>query len=227
MIFGNAIFDFYNKLSIPDNPPEGVDILLPFLKKETKDVNEVFYHKYYHNDHDRIFLIGINPGRFGAGITGIPFTDPINLDWKLGIPNKFEKKHELSSRFIFSLIENMNGPEAFYGNFYFTSISPVGFVSGGKNINYYDTKELMSEKWEEFYVESLITQIKAGANSFCAYSLGTGKNIKYLEYLNNKYKLFKKVEPLPHPRWVMQYRYRRQKEFIDLYASTLRKHISQ
>jgi hypothetical protein len=38
-----------------------------------------FYQKYYADNKKRSLIIGINPGRFGAGVTGIPFTDPIRL----------------------------------------------------------------------------------------------------------------------------------------------------
>jgi len=225
MTFGNTIFKFYSNLNLPDDSPNRIEILHPFLNPETLLINKAFYRKYFQDTNARTFLIGINPGRFGAGITGIPFTDPINLENILEIPSDFDKKHELSSKFIYSVIKGMNGPDVFYKNFYFTSISPVGFISKGKNINYYDTKELMTETWESFFLKSLTIQIEAGANTDCAYSLGTGKNIKYLEYLNNKYKLFKKVVPLPHPRWVMQYRFKKRDEFVRLYTETLSGHI--
>ena len=50
----------------------------------------------------RHLLLGINPGRFGGGVTGIPFTDPIRLQNVCGIENNFEKKQELSSVFIYA-----------------------------------------------------------------------------------------------------------------------------
>ncbi|MGB3465178.1 MAG: hypothetical protein WBA74_07910, partial [Cyclobacteriaceae bacterium] len=53
------------------------------------------------------------------------------------------------------------------------------------------------------------------------YSLGQGKNIKYLEYLNKKYQLFGEIVPLPHPRWILQYRRKRKDEFLDLYLEKL------
>ncbi len=39
----------------------------------------------------RYLILGINPGRFGGGITGIPFTDPIRLQNICGIENDFQK----------------------------------------------------------------------------------------------------------------------------------------
>lgn len=39
-------------------------------------------------------ILGINPGRFGAGTTGIAFIDPIRLENECGINNSFPKKVE-------------------------------------------------------------------------------------------------------------------------------------
>ncbi|PIQ29310.1 MAG: hypothetical protein COW63_13845 [Bacteroidetes bacterium CG18_big_fil_WC_8_21_14_2_50_41_14] len=36
--------------------------------------------------------------------------------------------------------------------------------------------------------------------------MGQGKNFDYLKMLNDEFHLFKKIVPLPHPRWVMQYK---------------------
>lgn len=225
MTFGKKIVDFYTSLEIPSRIPAGIEVMLPFRQDETLRINKEFYKIFYNDNRPRIFLIGINPGRFGAGLTGIPFTDPVSLEKELGINNSFDKKHELSSRFIYSVISRMGGAGIFYGHFYFTAVSPLGFVSNGRNINYYDTAELMSKEWEDFYLESLRTQINAGADTRIAYSLGTGKNIKYLHYLNDRYKLFNRIIPLPHPRWIMQYRYKRREQFADEYSSNLNIHL--
>jgi hypothetical protein len=39
--------------------------------------------------------------------------------------------------------------------------------------------------------------------------------------MNERYGFFKEIIPLPHPRWVMQYRLKRMQEFIDLYLERL------
>ena len=54
-----------------------------------------------------------------------------------------------------------------------------------------------------------------------AYSVGKGKNVQFLEWINKKYQLFEEIIPLPHPRWVMQYRLKRKDEFIKEYVDTL------
>ena len=57
----------------------------PYTNGAAWEVVEKFYLKYYNDDRPRAFIFGINPGRHGAGVTGIPFTDPIRLAEKCGI----------------------------------------------------------------------------------------------------------------------------------------------
>jgi hypothetical protein len=200
LLQSDKILAFYSHLEIPENLPKGVGVLNPFPDKKVLQLNKLFYHKYYNDNFKRTFLIGINPGRFGAGVTGIPFTDPIRLQEVLNIENNFDKKPELSSKFIYDLIEYLGGPEIFFGSFYFTSVSPIGYVKNGKNLNYYDQKDLQNQL-EPFMVDALWRQIKTiDCNRDVAFSLGQGKNFKYLEKLNKEHGFFKQIEPLPHPR---------------------------
>ena len=201
--------------------PEGVEILYPHLDAGAWKAMSRFYHTFYNDTSNRVFIIGINPGRFGAGTTGIPFTDPIRLQDELGIGHEFDLKPELSSRFIYHMIEVYGGVKKFYNHCYFTSVSPFGFTRAGRNLNYYDLKELQ-DNWELYMVSALKAQIAIGA---CpqALSLGQGKNHQYLRYLNSKYHLFKEIHPLPHPRWIMQYRLKKIDYFTELYCKSLKK----
>jgi hypothetical protein len=217
--FGEQVLSFYKKLGQGPVVPDGVEVLYPHHLDSTWEVMTQFYLKYYNDSHHRTFLIGINPGRLGAGTTGIPFTDPIRLAKVCGIDNDFKPKPELSSKFIYQLIEAYGNASSFYQNFYFTSVSPLGFTRSGKNLNYYDLKELQ-ETWEPFMVNGLKSQLEMGASPR-AFSLGQGKNHKYLQYLNKKYQLFEAITPLPHPRWIMQYRLKRLDEFVEDYCSKL------
>ena len=54
-----------------------------------------------------------------------------------------------------------------------------------------------------------------------AFSLGQGKNFQYLQKINQTHRLFREIKPLPHPRWVMQYRLKRLDEFIGVYQKEL------
>ncbi len=218
-LFGDQVLQFFEKLGTGPEVPQEVEVLYPHQQDAARRIMQDFYTKFYSDSMPRVFLIGINPGRLGAGITGVPFTDPIRLKDICNIDNTFDRKAELSSKFIYQMIAACGGVENFYGRFYFTSVSPLGFTRGGKNLNYYDIKTLQ-EGWEGFMVDSLRKQISFGAHEI-AFSLGQGKNHKYLQTINKKYHLFKEVIPLPHPRWVMQYRLKRLDEFISLYQSSL------
>ena len=225
MSFRNILDDFYLKLDIPTNFPEGVEVLNPYQNHTTQRIVNQFFDKFYRDDLRRILLIGINPGRFGGGVTGIGFTDPIHLESVCGIVNPFEKRHELSSVFMYQMIDHLGGPEKFFQNFLFSSVYPLGFVKEGKNLNYYDIPEL-KEQIESFMVDSLRQQIDLGGSDEIAFSIGMGENIKYLRNLNNKYSLFKSLLALPHPRWIMQYRRKRIDEFLEIYKNDLEKCIS-
>ena len=180
----------------------------------------MIFSKYYGDTKQRTFIIGINPGRFGAGITGIPFSDPIRLEKDCKIPNSFEKKQELSSVFIYDMINAYGGPELFYSRFYITSVSPLGFVMNGKNLNYYDQKNL-ENALVPFIVQALQEQLKFGANQNSAICLGEGKNYKFLKKLNQEHNFFSEILPLPHPRFVMQYRYKSRQEYVRKYVDVL------
>jgi hypothetical protein len=217
MNFYKKYFNFIDHLDFPESLPHGVEILNPFKVSQTYTLSSSFYKKYYSDNNPRLFLIGINPGRFGAGVTGVPFTDPIRLESACGITNDLGKRQELSSVFVYEMIEAFGGVDAFYAKVFFTSVSPLGFVKDGVNLNYYDIPEVR-DFLEPYMVRSLRYQIEIGAITEVAYSMGKGKNIKYLHYLNKKYQLFDRIEPLPHPRWIMQYRLKRKQEFIDEYV---------
>ncbi|MCK5371703.1 MAG: DUF4918 family protein [Cyclobacteriaceae bacterium] len=220
MTFQEKYFDFIDHLDFPKSLPHEVEILNPFKVEQTYTLSKTFYKKYYSDNNRRLFLIGINPGRFGAGVTGVPFTDPVRLESKCGIENNLGKRQELSSVFVYEMIETFGGVNAFYSRVFFTSVSPLGFVKDGVNLNYYDIPEVR-EYLEPYMVNSLRQQIALGAVGKVAFSMGKGQNFKYLKYLNKKYQLFDKVEPLPHPRWVMQYRLKRKAEFIHEYISKI------
>ena len=214
MSLAKRVINYYKNLQIENELPEGIEVLNPYTKDSVLNVCKQFYNKYYNDSDGRIFIVGINPGRFGAGVTGIPFTDPVMLEDKCGIKNDFEKRREISSEFVYRLINTMGGPSHFYKHFYIGSVSPLGFVKEGKNFNYYDSKELQ-KSLKPFIISNLVKQIGLGINSRKCYCLGQGKNYEYLTMLNLELKLFDEIIPLPHPRWVMQYRRKKLDEIIS------------
>ncbi len=221
MTFADRTLSFYQQLDIREKLPEDIEVMNPYSREQTRRACKIFYGKFFSDNHTRRLILGINPGRFGAGVTGIPFTDPIRLETSCGIPNPFEKKPELSSLFVYALIENMGGPGPFYRHYYIGAVSPLGFVKNGKNFNYYDDRKL-EHALKPFIVKSLVRQVALGTGTEKCFCFGNGKNFTYLQRLNAELKLFGEIVPLPHPRWVMQYRRKQLQSYLDEIRNLLR-----
>ena len=221
-----AILDFYKGLNPSFKLPKGVSLMNPYANRGSWSLTKSFYQKYYSDSIPRTFIFGINPGRFGGGVTGIPFTDPIRLEEECGITNELKKLPELSSQFIYGMIDKFGGPDRFFGHFFFSALSPLGFVQAGKNLNYYDNRELYQES-EPFIIDCIKKQLKTISASKTCICLGEGQNFNYFEKLNEKNGFFAEIIPLPHPRWIMQYRRKRIDEFVEQYVRTLGKVIGQ
>ncbi|MCB0609142.1 MAG: DUF4918 family protein, partial [Lewinella sp.] len=67
----------------------------------------------------------------------------------------------------------------------------------------------------------ILRQKAIGALEETAVCLGEGQNYKYFTKINDEHGFFKTIVPLPHPRWVMQYRRRRMEEFKERYLIAL------
>jgi hypothetical protein len=127
----------------------------------------------------------------------------------------------LSSIFVYDMIEAYGGVDPFYARFYITAISPLGFVRDGKNLNYYDDKELL-KAIEPFALDCIRRQMKTIPTDAVCYCLGEGENYKYFSRINALHGFFQEIVPLPHPRFIMQYRRKRVDEYVELYVSRLR-----
>jgi len=220
MNFANKILNFLFNLKLPFDLPNNIEVLDAHRRQDVRAVCTSFYKKYYSDTNKRRLLVGINPGRFGGGTTGIPFTDPIRLEKVCGIKNDFDKKQELSSVFIYDMIKAVGSVEEFYKQFYFSAVSPLGFVKDGKNLNYYDDKDLL-HCIQPFIIDCMNRQLAFGINADVCFCIGEGENLKYLQKLNARQNWFKKIQPLPHPRFIMQYRLKKKEEYIEKYVDML------
>ncbi|MEY4930743.1 MAG: hypothetical protein RI909_1467, partial [Bacteroidota bacterium] len=182
-MWSDQILSFFQALRIPSSLPRGVQVLNPYEDTTTMNLCRQFYKKYYNDTLPRRMIIGINPGRLGSGLTGIPFTDPVHLEKFCGIENQLQKKTELSSTFIYEMITAFGGLEKFYSKLYFSSVSPLGFTKEGKNLNYYDDARLQ-KKLESFMLACMKTQLDFGVDRTVAYCLGEGDNFKFLSDFN-------------------------------------------
>ena len=216
MTFGEKVIKFYKRLGITDPLADDIHVMNPYQDPSCMSVCRKFYTKYYNDKGHRFVILGINPGRYGAGITGIPFTDPIKLETLLGIKNDLPKKPELSAEFIHKMIASFGGHEKFFSTFFINSVSPLGFMADGKNLNYYDTPSL-KKSLEPFIRKSLHAVLKLGVRREIAYCLGEGENYKYIQNLNLEENLFEQIIPLAHPRFIMQYRRKLMDQYIKDY----------
>lgn len=219
-LFADKVLAFYKELAAPGYLPANVQALFPFTSPAVREVMREFYHRFFADNHDRHMLIGINPGRYGAGITGINFTAPRQLAENCGIQHGFGNQSELSAEFIYLMIEAFGGAQAFYSRFYIASVSPVGYTRNGKNLNYYDDP-LLSEAIRPFAVQCMNSQLGFGINRNIAICIGGDKNLRYLQGLNQQYGLFRKIISVPHPRFIMQYKRASLEKYIAEYLHAL------
>lgn len=220
MTFAEDVLKFYKGLRIREPLPVGIEVMNPYQDKDVFEACKAFYGRFY-NDHGKRFVIlGINPGRFGAGITGIPFTDPIKLERLFGINNNLPKKPELSADFIHAVIAAFGGPERFFSKYFINSISPLGFTKEGKNLNYYDTPEL-KKSLTPFIRRSMRSLLTFNIERSTAFCLGEGTNFKFLQDLNAEGKFFERIIPLAHPRFIMQYKRKQVTQYLENYLQKL------
>jgi hypothetical protein len=221
-MFADSIIKFSGELDFKGSLPEGISIMNPF--RDNPGIMPVitrFYHKFYDDDKPRHLILGINPGRFGAGVTGIPFTDSRRLLEKCGLSIPGLKTFETSSVYVYEMIDAYGGVEKFYKKFFISAVCPLGFTATnnkGKelNYNYYDSREL-TEAVREFIIKSLYEQLEFGIMRDSCFCLGTGRNFKFLLKLNEELHLFGKIVPLEHPRFIMQYRTKQKDTYIKKY----------
>lgn len=224
--FGEKIIQYYFNLSFDGLLPDGISVMNPIRESESiREICKLFYTKYYSDNKKRKLILGINPGRLGAGATGIPFTDTKRLNEICNISNNDFKTHEPSSVFVYDVINAYGGPEKFYGDYYINSVCPLGFTVKGNhqkeiNYNYYDKVELQKSVLE-FIKWNLKTQLEMGCHNEICFCLGTGKNFKFLSGLNKEEKYFKSIVPLEHPRYIMQYKSKQKEAYIKAFIEKL------
>ncbi len=220
--FAQKIISFNKKLEFEGALPTGIRVMNPFKEnKLATEISDQFYLKYYSDTNKRHLILGINPGRFGAGVTGIPFTDTKRLKEVCGFDFPGVSTHEPSATFIYDMIKAYGGVEKFYSNFYIHSVFPLGITSvntKGKevNYNYYDSKELTEAVYDDI-IQNIKTQIRMGIATDLCYCFGTGKNEKFLKKINDEFHFFEKIIALEHPRYIMQYKYYSRENYIEKY----------
>ena len=223
--FGEKVIDFNRNLQYSDELPENFRVINPYLDNpETLDVMQQFYQKFYNDANSRKFIVGINPSRHGAGVTGVPFTDTKRLESICGITMHSAHTHEISSVFLYDMISEFGGAAAFYKQFYINSPFPLAIVRKSKegnwlNANYYDDK-ILFETVKNYMIASLKQHISLGLDTSEVYILGK-KNATFIQKLNKEANLFGNMKVLEHPRYIQQYKSKEKQLYIDKYILTL------
>jgi hypothetical protein len=223
--FASEIKQFNRSLAIKQALPNGIGLLHPYRDDHRVLAwSDVFYDRFYGDTQARHLILGINPGRLGAGQTGIPFTDTKRLYEYFGLGDSENQTHETSSAFIYRVVDAFGGAMHFYKQFLVSSVCPLGFVSAknGKevNFNYYDSPELQNAV-TPFIVRCMEKQLAWPINREVVYCLGTGKNLAFLNELNKAHRWFQRVVPLEHPRYIMQYKSKQVDSYIAKYLEVL------
>jgi hypothetical protein len=228
MTLSDNILAYNQQLLFPGSLPEDTKVIDAFTgpgSGHTLSATRCFYLKYYNDYLPRTLILGINPGRHGAGTTGIPFTDSKRLENNCNITWDGPSTHEPSSVFIYEVIHALGGPEHFYKKYFINSLCPLGFLKKNNkgnwvNYNFYDDPVLQQESLP--FICNNIEFLKdiTGGRRIC-FLLGQGKNHTFFSKLNEQEGFFDKIIPLPHPRYIVQYKSSFIHRYIDIYVEAL------
>lgn len=224
--FCASVLAMNEDLSINCNLPKDYALLNPFIENpETKLVMTEFYEKFYNDCQKRKLILGINPGRFGAGLTGVPFTDTKHLKSSCEIEMHSAQSHETSGMFVYDLIEAFGGVESFYKAFFIQNAFPLAIVrktAADKwvNANYYDNSKLVEATKDEIILH-LQRLVALGVDTSVAFVLGK-KNFRFINKINESEQLFERLEVMDHPRYIQQYKTKEKPFFIQRYLKLLK-----
>ncbi len=228
MTFADNVIKFNKSLFYKGHLPRGIHVMNPFKENNhALETSSRFYRKFYSDTNIRKIILGINPGRFGAGVTGVPFTDTKRLKEKCGLEIPELSTHEPSSVFVYKFIDAYGGVEKFYSDFYINSICPLGFIvrdktGKEKNYNYYDNAALQ-QSITPFIIDTLKNQLTFGIDTSICFCMGHGKNFRFLSKLNDEMHFFNEIIPLEHPRYIVQYKNKQMENYVDKYLEAFKK----
>jgi len=222
--FAQFVERFLTQVSISDHLPSGIEILQPYGNPEVRRVLHEMCVRYYSSSSRRIGVWGINPGRFGAGLTGLSFTDPWAVHHDLGITTTLSGRREMSAEFISMVIAAYGGPTSFYHDVYMSALSPLGFIRDGVNINFYDDpalEKLMTPNIIRWMNDVFEHRVRRDVTIL----LGSGKLRTFMERSVREAAGVSEVVYLDHPRYIMQYRRRDVVRYVQLYVDTIRQAV--
>lgn len=206
---------------------ENYKIINPYYnnKEQIKLITTKFYNKYYNDSNKRRLILGSNPARRATAVTGVPFEDAIHLQQETGIFIDNFYVNKSSSNFLYDVIEEYGGCDKFYSDFYMNFVFPLGIakinsIGCESNCNYYEIKDF-EKKLYLYIIESIKEILTFNIDTSVCYCIGSGKNYEFLLKINKEYKFFKKIIPLEHPRFIMQYNSKNKDLYLKKYLQAL------
>lgn len=228
MTTSDELNDFNRSLDFKGKLPKDFKILNPFkdspsAQKASKEFND----KFYSDSNQRRMILGVCPGRFGAGFTGVPLTDTHRLKDVCKINWPDNDSYEPSSVFFYDVIDAYGGPEKFYQDFYVNAVCPLGLVTLSEkhnwvNASYYENAEIKTIM-DPFIQDTMKQQVSFNIKKDLVICLGKSDNYDYLKSLNSQNKYFEKVEAIEHPRYIEEYKKMDKPKYIDKYLELLSK----
>lgn len=206
--------------------PNGFRFINPYNSNDKAwEIVNKFYQMFYNDNKKRRMILGSSPARRGSAVTGVPFEDAEHLNHITGVSIVGFQISKASSDFLYDVMEQYGGCNAFYANFYMSFVCPLGIVKRKStirevNCNYYETATLVKAV-TPFIVDSLKKQLSFGFDTSVCYCIGSGENFRFLSKLNEEHEFFRAIVPLEHPRYIMQYNPKQRAFFLDKYLNAL------
>jgi hypothetical protein len=202
-VFGDRVLAFYDSLERFRWATPEVALLSPVADEQRRLALAEFCAKFYNDEADRVFWMGINPSRVRRTSTGVPYTDGFALEECCGIANAFEKRRELTADFFYQFVERYGGAEAFYARHFAGAAYPLSILKKDKYSNYYDRD--LPEEIKAAVADMLLRQSRIGSRGVLVV-IGSGENAKFLRRLNEELRIFAHVLVVEHPRYILQYK---------------------
>jgi len=215
--FAERVLNFYE--NNPGWASGDMVITSPWTEPDRRNAITEFYQKFFSDNQSRTYVLGINPGRFNATSTGIPYTDGQALECTYGIANPFSKSREMVATFIEKVVIAYGGSEAFYSEHYAGAVFPFEVLVRGEYRNYYE-----ADVWENLrsaILDCLKKMAGFGSNRRVVI-LGSADNKRYFDELNAEVGLFEVAGVLDHPRYIMQYKRDHVDDYVASYVDVLR-----
>ncbi|MEY2342744.1 uracil-DNA glycosylase family protein [Acidithiobacillus sp. IBUN Pt1247-S3] len=188
----------------------GISILQDFLPY--RSIAEQFWQQYIPEPLPQTVILGLNPGRLGAGLTGIPLLDFRSLASLFPDGRLPRNDTEPSANFFHRVVQNV-GAEKFYREFYVSNVSAVGYLRDNKNCNYHELPDAAQRIVEERFVAEMAVVAPKRI-------IALGREVEATVQ-----RLFPdgsvRISHLPHPSWIMTYRLREAQSWVRRYTQML------